>query len=347
MKRSFPINLAGRVFYIDEDAYSMLDNYLSNLTITFGAEDDREIVIDIENRISEILYERIGSDSASRPISMPDVEHVIDVIGSPEQVADNDSDFTDRSNDENSYSRGNNSETTPPPFYGPATTRRRRLYRDPDDKVLAGVVSGLCLYCNWSVTPARIILVIAALCFPVLMLAYLLAWLFIPLATTAEERLEMSGSEVNIDSIGQKVKDTYTARRTSSGETVTINSFISILAKLGLGFITLIALPVALATLVMILVSIVGLVAGAIVTPIELMSICDRIDVNFVSYFNEFWVLLVWCAVAFIPALLIVWAACSVFFKAPSMSRGLALTLCIMEIILIVVGIIISTMLNL
>ena len=114
MKRSFPINLAGRFFYIDEDAYSMLDNYLSNLTITFGAEDDREIVIDIENRISEILYERIGADSASRPISMPDVEHVIDVIGSPEQVADNDSDFTERSNDENSYSRGNNSETTLP-----------------------------------------------------------------------------------------------------------------------------------------------------------------------------------------------------------------------------------------
>ena len=31
MKKSFNINLGGRIFNIDEDAYEMLNNYLENL----------------------------------------------------------------------------------------------------------------------------------------------------------------------------------------------------------------------------------------------------------------------------------------------------------------------------
>lgn len=33
MKKTLTVNLGGTVFHIDEDAYCLLDNYLSNLKI--------------------------------------------------------------------------------------------------------------------------------------------------------------------------------------------------------------------------------------------------------------------------------------------------------------------------
>lgn len=342
MKRSFPINLAGRVFYIDEDAYTMLDNYLTNLTITFGAEDDREIVIDIENRISEILHERVG-DSSQRPITIGDVNHVIDVIGSPEQVADNEGEYSNPTEPDGQE----NATATPPPFARERVTMRRRLYRDVNDKVLGGVVSGVCVYCGWSVTPARIVLAVAALCFPILVLAYLLAWMLIPPAVTAEQRLEMCGREVNIDNIGRTVQNDYARQTEPRDREVTVTNVLSVFAKIGLAFLALVAFPVAFGTLVTMLCSAVGLVAGWFMSPAEVMDMCARLDLGFYPpYFNlSLWTIIVWCAVAFIPAMMVIWGACTVFFKSPSLSRGLILASFFMEVILVVIGIVLSVLL--
>ena len=38
MKKTLTVNLGGTVFHIDEDAYRLLDNYLSNLKIHFRKE---------------------------------------------------------------------------------------------------------------------------------------------------------------------------------------------------------------------------------------------------------------------------------------------------------------------
>ena len=53
MKRSFPVNINGRIYNIDEDAYRLLDEYLKQLRATFASDDEREIVEDIEARINE------------------------------------------------------------------------------------------------------------------------------------------------------------------------------------------------------------------------------------------------------------------------------------------------------
>ena len=60
MKKTFTINLGGIVFHIDEDAYELLDKYLSNLRIHFSKEEGaEEIVHDMELRISELFSERL------------------------------------------------------------------------------------------------------------------------------------------------------------------------------------------------------------------------------------------------------------------------------------------------
>ena len=56
MKKTLTVNLGGTVFHIDEDAYRLLDNYLSNLKIHFRKEAGAdEIIDDIERRISSSL----------------------------------------------------------------------------------------------------------------------------------------------------------------------------------------------------------------------------------------------------------------------------------------------------
>lgn len=55
MKRTFPVNINGKVFYIDEDAYELLQNYLDQLRATFPGSEGDEIVSDIESRISELF----------------------------------------------------------------------------------------------------------------------------------------------------------------------------------------------------------------------------------------------------------------------------------------------------
>ena len=60
MKKTFTVNLNGAVYHIDEDAYELLDNYLSNLRIHFSKEEGaEEIVHDMEARISELFSERL------------------------------------------------------------------------------------------------------------------------------------------------------------------------------------------------------------------------------------------------------------------------------------------------
>ena len=87
MKKTLTVNLGGTVFNIDDDAYRLLDNYLSNLKIHFRKEAGAdEIVDDIERRISELFAEKLSA--GSQVITIADVEEVIARMGKPEEVAD-------------------------------------------------------------------------------------------------------------------------------------------------------------------------------------------------------------------------------------------------------------------
>lgn len=335
MKRSFPINLAGSVFYIDEDAYTMLDTYLTNLRITFGSEDGGEIVDDIENRINEILSERAGADR-QRPISIADIDYVIGVIGRPDQVAgDEDADTNDECSDKE--------QATPPPYTSQQQVYvRRRLYRDVNDNVLGGVISGLCAYCGWSVMPTRIIFVVLAICFPVFVIAYLVAWMLMPPAITAEQRLEMYGHEVNINNIGRTVQSDYTQRRPASSAEVTVNNLLSVCAKIVLGIFAFIAIPVAIAALLVFVVFLIGCIIWLVCSPADAMAMLSSFDLN-MSMIHSSGIMsiikvMVYSLAIFIPSLMILWGACVAIFKAPSFSRGLIIGLIVMEILLIILG---------
>ena len=187
MKKTLTINLGGTVYHIDEDAYHLLDNYLSNLRIHFRREEGaEEIVHDMELRISELFTERLKE--GKQVITIEDVEEIIAQMGKPEELS---------------------GEETPGQEKSGKKTAEHRLFRDPDNKVLGGVASGLSAYLGWDVTWVRIALIVLTFFVHGIILAYIIAWIIVPQARTATEKLAMKGEAVNVENIGKTVTDDF------------------------------------------------------------------------------------------------------------------------------------------
>jgi phage shock protein PspC (stress-responsive transcriptional regulator) len=191
MKKTITVNLNGRIFNIDEDAYQLLDNYLRNLRFYFRNEEgSAEILADFEARIEELLSERVRL--GYNVINIEDTEKIIAQMGRPD-------DFGEKDEDQQQEKREN---------YRREETEfiRKKFYRNPCDKMLGGVCSGIAAYFGWNVSILRIVFIILAL-LTVLwsILAYLVLWLVVPEARTAEQKLEMQGKPITLENIGKTV----------------------------------------------------------------------------------------------------------------------------------------------
>ncbi len=72
MKKNITINLCGRLFQIDEDAYEMLQHYTDSLRSYFGKQEGgEEIADDIEARIAELLDELKQQGNEAVTIDLP------------------------------------------------------------------------------------------------------------------------------------------------------------------------------------------------------------------------------------------------------------------------------------
>lgn len=231
MKKTLTVNLGGTVFNIDEDAYRLLDNYLMNLKAHFRKEAGAdEIVDDIERRISELLAEKL--DGNRQVITLADVEGVIARMGKPEEMDDADRESEQRAGEGYGPGSWTRSEET--------VKVRRRLFRDPDNKMLGGVCSGLAAYLGWDTTLVRLLLfVILIFGYGTLIPIYIVCWIIIPEARTAAEKLSMHGEAVTVENIGKTVTGGF--ERMADG----VNSYMrsdkprTLLQRIGDGLVTL------------------------------------------------------------------------------------------------------------
>jgi len=186
MKATFSVNLGNRIFHIDEDAYSRLKNYLDRIESHFSNEKERsDILQDIESRLAEIFTERKGT--AGQVISLTDVDFAIKLMGEPDEFAGA------PHREESRYSR---------------TQGPRRLYRDPDDRVLGGVCSGLGAYMGVDPVVIRVVFLLFFL-FGVGLIVYLVLWIVVPEARTTAQKLEMRGEPVNASNIGNFFREEF------------------------------------------------------------------------------------------------------------------------------------------
>lgn len=183
MNKSISISLGGLAFFIEEDAYAQLQQYIEAVKKSLRHDDDKEEIIkDVETRIAELFKQYLGGNR--EVINNLDVSEVINVLGTPEQINDGEADI--------------------PATESTHETARKKLYRDTDDKFVSGVCSGLAHYFGMEVLWLRIILLIllfSGFGSALVVIPYLVMVILVPEARTVSEKLEMRGKPVTFDNI--------------------------------------------------------------------------------------------------------------------------------------------------
>ena len=234
MKKNISVNIFGTLYPIDEDAYELLQQYNENMRRYYSRmEDGDEIADDIEHRVAELL-----SELRSQGVMAITIEHVKEIItriGDPQDLDDNDSNATDTTTAGNAKTReenapgghnssGNNSSgntrtsgtmgangsTSGNTNSANANDRGnsgRQLFRDLDDKILGGVLSGLSHYLGIKepIVLRVLMIVFTITTFSSLALIYIIAWILIPEAITPEDRLRMHGKPVSAKAINEEL----------------------------------------------------------------------------------------------------------------------------------------------
>lgn len=197
MQRIVQINIAGRVLPIEEDAYIVLKEYINTLERQFKGDDGKEIIEEIENRIAELFTIRLQGGSPA--IDRSDVQKVIDTLGTASDLHDGPS---NNSQNYRQYNPGSQRSQG-----GPYNTRAR-LLRDPYDKVVGGVCSGIAHYFDIDPVIIRLVMVVLFLTAGIGVITYLIAWAVIPSANSREELYNMTnGNPVTFHDITRNVEN--------------------------------------------------------------------------------------------------------------------------------------------
>ena len=152
MKKNITINLCGRLFQIDEDAYELLQQYIESLRSYFGRQEGGdEIVDDIEARIAELFDEL--RQQGIEAITIDHVKDIISRIGKPEQMAGEDDGGHQSSESKDGPKEGHRYDSVhsaAQDIYNNVRERTagKKLFRNPKDKMVAGVLSGFATYTN-------------------------------------------------------------------------------------------------------------------------------------------------------------------------------------------------------
>lgn len=255
MKKNITINLCGRLFQIDEDAYELLQHYIESLRSSFGRQEGGdEIVNDIEARIAELFDEL--RQNGIEAITIDHVKEIISRIGNPEELTGEEERKDDKKKpwDESARSAAQN-------IYDNVRSRTagKKLYRNPKDKMVAGVLSGFAAYTNTDPVIWRLLTVLFTLFYGTGLILYIILAIVLPEAKTPEQQLQMEGKDVTPQNLADVVvdKDEQPVQRPSL-----LRSLFSLLLKIVFGFFVGIALIVCVALCVAFLGALVALVSA-------------------------------------------------------------------------------------
>ena len=202
MKKIVNINLGGYPFTIDIDAYEKMEAYFASLEKYFSDYDNpHEIIFDIEVRMAELFRENAGEHAI---LSISDVDKAIKILGTPE-------DFSKEGIERDEPNEGKEE------FFEPKENRKRyneyrvgrKIFRDPDNKVIGGVCSGLANYLGvpdplW----IRLLFVILFVS-GISPLIYIILMMIIPEAKTTADKKEMRGEPIDIDTIANSIEEEF------------------------------------------------------------------------------------------------------------------------------------------
>lgn len=183
------MSIGGYAFTMEKDAAAAAESYINQMSAIYG---NKEITDGIEERMAELLLERVPKGAVADKAA---IDSVIEILGRPESIA------ADQPEEETS-------DIKP----------RRKLYRDMDNAKIGGVCSGLAAYFKTDSAIFRIGFTLltlvcfltladksffAACCFPI---AYLILWICIPAAKTAQQRWALKGEDGTAEGVRRSVE---------------------------------------------------------------------------------------------------------------------------------------------
>jgi phage shock protein PspC (stress-responsive transcriptional regulator) len=288
MKKTISINIAGIVFYIEEDGYEKLNAYLKSIQKYFSSyEGSKEIVEDIEARIAEKFWNKQKTEE-KQAISLQDVEELTASMGTVsdfQAIAEEEdlvmADTTQKTEDKSTktaqtetaqqdYSKSQQFGGTKKLYrdtrrkilggvcagiahnlnfdplwvrlafvvcffgLGPITAgalsgvslllylafwvsfpgnlgleenkQLRKFYRNPDGKVLGGVMTGISAFTGWDLGLIRLLAVLSIFVFGSGFILYLVLWMIAPMARTLTDKMKMTGEPITLENIETNVK---------------------------------------------------------------------------------------------------------------------------------------------
>ena len=154
MKKTVTANISGTIYNIEDDAFDLMQKYLNSIKMYFSSyEDSEEIFMDFENRISENLYSI--SNNANDVINSKHVAKIIEIMGKPE-------DFEDLEIENNNIKD------------------LSKLRRDNNDRIIAGVASGISDYFKIDPFITRLLFVLTIPVGGFGFFFYLICWIAMP-----------------------------------------------------------------------------------------------------------------------------------------------------------------------
>lgn len=195
MEKTISITIGGVIFYIEEDAYEKLEKYLNTVRGHFSSSGDpEEIIEDIETSIAEKFSAKQGKKN--RVITERDIDELIKTMGTVEDFKN----FSDEGNvsskeEERKSNSSNNGDY-----------KIKKLYRNPDDKIIAGVASGIAAYFGIDPVIVRLIFVGSVFLGGTGIFAYLILWIAMPIAKSHSQKLEMQGRPVTLEKLEEVIK---------------------------------------------------------------------------------------------------------------------------------------------
>ena len=312
------VSIGGYAFTLEKAAAEEVGQYLKNLEAHYlGKPGGKEIMEGIEERMAELLLERCGR---GRVATMADIQSLIGILGRPERIEADDPEP---------------SETQAKP--------QKKLYRDLENKKIAGVCAGLGNYFNFDVVAIRIIfcVITLALFFTGVeegvwslsgFAVYVILWLAMPAARTAQERWAMKGDAGTLDDIQRNIRNGVeemgdAARRGMREVTDTVRGHGNELGKILLLVIGIILLLGGVSGLAS--VSVIGLKGPTLLSaPID--SFLDDMSLHAPAFYemvNTPWILVLVILAVVLPLIGLIYGGIQLIFgfKPPKWRPGLVI----------------------
>jgi phage shock protein PspC (stress-responsive transcriptional regulator) len=190
MNKTIIININGIVFHIEEDAYEILKNYMTDVKRHFlNSADSLEITGDIENRIAEMFSEILTNEN-KQVIVEQDVQNVIEQMGRVEDFDDIYDDAKAAPNNAYTYNTG-----------------ERKLFRDPDNHLVSGVCAGIAHYFDFDPLWIRLAFAISFFFAGSGLLLYIILWIVLPKAVSRTDRMAMHGEKLNLQGFKNNLEE--------------------------------------------------------------------------------------------------------------------------------------------